>query len=1041
MIRLIWVLWGAALAVAVGCGDDGGTGDADVRDTSIACTDDTTCDDGLFCNGTERCAPGEAGADIDGCVRTNPPCLEGQRCVEEDMLCRSVCSVIADADGDGFDSTDCGGADCNDGNPGIYPGNAEVCDAANVDEDCDPLTFGDRDADGDGFVDSACCNAMGDSMVCGDDCSDSRRDVRPGFAETCDFIDNDCDGAIDELVSVDGFADRDFDLHGDPAVPITSCAGSPEFSVVDDDCDDTAPAEDPDDEAPVRHGAQVEICDGIDNDCDGIIDEGTTEVTWYPDTDDDGFGAQNGATVLSCEVVPGHVIRAGDCDDTARTLNPAARELCNGVDDNCDGRADFMIRPGDFEDDDGDGHADMVCGGDDCDDANPTVYPGAPELCDGIDNDCDGIADGATAMALWYVDFDGDGYGDESAPAIEDCTPQPGRIPRGGDCDDSSAAIRPGVTDLCDGIDDDCDGDIDENSFRSAYYVDLDGDGFGDTGAAVIFGCLAISGYTETPGDCDDDDIDNFPGNAESCDGADNDCDGTVDEDAEQRWCPDADGDGVGVMLGSVITCTPPADHSLECNDCDDTDNRRYPGNTEVCDGVDSDCDAATPESGAICTLPNVTGATCDGTTGLCGITTCTGTFANCDGVPSTGCEVNTATSRTSCGACSAACDAGDRCTGGSCDSSPFVDINAGTATTLLRRVSGGTSVWGAGVSGRLGNGSSSNHARPSTATRDYLVVDGGDANGCGVDFGGRAVCWGFAGHRALGVPGLGVDQPSGVVVQGLSNVVDVCSGTFHSCAVDNTGTLYCWGSDSDGQLGMGTTGGSSELPRAVPSLDQIIAVDCGYSFTCAVREPSPGVREIWCFGRANGGQLGNGTVPFRDGTPRQVLLPPGVDDIVEIEIGGNAWTVMARTTTGELYSWGAYRGGTIGDGSTSDRSTPVRIGLVDVLDASVSDGVACAVHRSGADRVVKCWGSNNYRQLGFTTPSSTNRPTIAVPDITTAIAVAVGDDHACAITMDAGGGQEVLCWGSQFEGRIGNGLFGSASVATPQVVTTRTVP
>ncbi|MFK7986362.1 MAG: putative metal-binding motif-containing protein [Sandaracinaceae bacterium] len=585
-----WLMLGL---MVVGCGDP------DPMDLDAAtglCADDMACDDGLFCNGMETCAPDNEAADATGCVRSEPPCFAGQRCSETMMACESNCAVAPDADGDGVDALECGGADCDDTNPRRFPGAVEICDDADLDEDCDPTTFGDRDADEDGFVDAACCNVMGETRVCGTDCADSRRDVRPGFAETCDALDNDCDGATDEGALVTGFVDADNDLHGDAAMPVEACPDTPGFSVLDDDCDDTD---------PTRHAAQLEICDGVDNDCDGTTDESPVAVTWYPDDDDDGFGVESDRAVISCEPVVGFSLRSSDCDDTDRQRNPTTAEQCNGIDDDCDGRPDFMIRPGDFEDDDGDGFGDAACGANDCDDANPSVYPGAPELCDGIDNDCDGIADGADADALWYLDLDGDGFGDESMPAIEDCEPQPGRVPRGGDCDDASALIRPGAADLCDGQDDDCDGEIDEDAVRLAYYEDDDADGFGDPGGAVTFRCLPGTGVADNPADCDDTEGARFPGNAEVCDDLDNDCDEGVDEDAMQTWCPDDDGDGRGAMTGGVVTCDPPSGYVMMCDDCNDGDGRRFPGNAELCDGVDSDCDGSTAESAAVCTLDN----------------------------------------------------------------------------------------------------------------------------------------------------------------------------------------------------------------------------------------------------------------------------------------------------------------------------------------------------------------------------------------------------------------------------------------------------
>ncbi|MCB9613603.1 MAG: putative metal-binding motif-containing protein [Sandaracinus sp.] len=216
--------------------------------------------------------------------------------------------------------------------PDRFPGNVEICDSVGHDEDCDPATFGDRDADGDGFVDALCCNDFEGTMRCGDDCNDRRRDAHPGVPEVCEGLDNDCDGSIDEGLLRMQWPDADRDLHGDEASEgVMVCPGEPGYSPVRDDCDDTA---------PTRHRAQLEICDGLDNDCDGVSDEAPVSVPWYPDEDDDGFGAAGGTVVISCAPVPGYSTRSSDCNDADRMVNPAAAERCNGIDDDCDGFAD-----------------------------------------------------------------------------------------------------------------------------------------------------------------------------------------------------------------------------------------------------------------------------------------------------------------------------------------------------------------------------------------------------------------------------------------------------------------------------------------------------------------------------------------------------------------------------------------------------------------------------------------------------------------------------------------------------------------------------
>lgn len=194
-------------------------------------------------------------------------------------------------------------------------------------------------------------------------------------------------------------------------------------------------------------------------------------VPWYWDADSDGWGA--GTAEHTCVAPPGYVAVDGDCDDTRPLVHPDAEELCDELDRNCDG--DPIAGATDagpaYRDQDGDGWGDQPAArceigpgwsaeSGDCDDSDPDRYPGAPELCDEIDSDCDGDlndpdADGAQT---WYADVDNDGYGDPEV-AWTGCTQPDGTSDNDQDCDDTTDAASPELTEICgDGLDNDCDG-------------------------------------------------------------------------------------------------------------------------------------------------------------------------------------------------------------------------------------------------------------------------------------------------------------------------------------------------------------------------------------------------------------------------------------------------------------------------------------------------------------------------------------------------------------------------------------------------------
>ena len=354
-------------------------------------------------------------------------------------------------------------------------------------------------------------------------------------------------------------------------------------------------------------------------------------------------------------------------------------------------------------------------------------------------------------------------------------------------------------------------------------------------------------------------------------------------------------------------------------------------------------------------------------------------------------------------------------------------------------------SCWGDDTEGQLGNGSVVGAVTiPPTgivfpAGTWATALAAGSYHTCALLNTGDVSCWGdnIAGQLGIGTT---VDQPSPtapIQLPGGLDAIEISAADAHTCAVLTDYRLTCWGSDSSGQLGNGATLTGNVLappaPIAMPRNLGVTAVATSALVTCAILRTG----QVSCWGNDQNGDLGNGpTVASASAPPTPIKLPNGATAI-GITAGSSKISsgsfVCALLSTYDVTCWGSDGYGPLGNGAAGDQNVPPQpIALAaDAISVDAGNNHACALLVTGR---VSCWGLDNKGQVGDGSPygSAVYSPVqLTMPGSVASNAVVAGGDHTCAFLQT----NNLTCWGQMTSGQLGNGSTTTVVVAPPAVV------
>ncbi|MBU1510547.1 hypothetical protein KKD52_09320 [Myxococcota bacterium] len=280
------------------------------------------------------------------------------------------------------------------------------------------------------------------------------------------------------------------------------------------------------------------------------------------------------------------------------------------------------------------------------------------------------------------------------------------------------------------------------------------------------------------------------------------------------------------------------------------------------------------------------------------------------------------------------------------------------------------------------------------------------------VGFMGIVLCWGNNTMGQIGNGSTATIEPLPVPILNTTNITKVAAGFEHTCALNSNGYVYCWGSNTFGQLGLGSGYGTSEnQPTHVTSLTNIIAISAGFNHTCAIQQIDAANNELYCWGANDAGQLGVNNNYVDSNIPVKVL-----SFNARAVACGQSHTCGIKSDN-SLWCWGANDVNQLGY-SGSGNTIPVQVPGFTANAITAGANHTCAILGDGKAR---CWGRNVYGQLGFGYSSASGTPEV-VPTFDNVSMISGGGEHTCAIENNGGSNFPLYCWGGNWYGQVGNG-------------------